>query len=170
MNRSLVRIVALAAMTSLVGCYGPFRLTKKLHAWNGQIGQKWVNEAAFVGMCIVPVYFFATLADAIVFNSVEFWTGSNPVASRVMDDGKHQVVMHYDSAGRRLRVDSFVSYRPHGTVVFEPGPDGTMTARDAAGRLLASALQVGDSVVVKGPDGKVLKRGDVSELASLSRP
>jgi hypothetical protein len=30
---------------------------------------------------IVPVYSVATLADAVFANTVEFWTGENPVAS-----------------------------------------------------------------------------------------
>ena len=40
-----------------------------------------MNELVFIALHIVPVYEIAYLADVIVFNSIEFWSGSNPVAS-----------------------------------------------------------------------------------------
>lgn len=71
---------ALAGIMILsVGCTGPFALTKKVHEWQTSPEEKWVDEAAFVGCVILPVYGIATLADAVIFNSVEFWTGDNPM-------------------------------------------------------------------------------------------
>ena len=49
----------------LSGCYGPFYLTRKVYHWNGQVGDKWVNEAVFLLLSWAPVYGFATLFDAI---------------------------------------------------------------------------------------------------------
>jgi hypothetical protein len=73
----------LAVAMLATGCYGPFTLTKKLHSWNGQVSEnKWAVEGVFlVTAVLLPVYGIATLADAIFFNSVEFWTGSNPLDS-----------------------------------------------------------------------------------------
>jgi len=36
----------------------------------------------FVAMCVIPVYEFCMLGDAVVFNTIEFWSGkeSNPIA------------------------------------------------------------------------------------------
>lgn len=90
MKNTMTRVVAMglivAAGVSLTGCYGPFRLTTKLHAWNGQVSQKkFVNELVFLGMCIIPAYEICVLGDALIFNSIEFWGGSNPIA---MKDGQ----------------------------------------------------------------------------------
>lgn len=72
----------LLAAAMLSGCYGPFLLTKKLHHWNGQVSEnRWVVEGVFLVCAWLPVYGIATLADAIIFNSVEFWTGDNPIDS-----------------------------------------------------------------------------------------
>lgn len=68
------------------GCYGPFRLTSKLHNWNGQVSQKKiVNELVFLGMCIIPAYEICVLGDALIFNSIEWWGGRNPIS---MKDGQ----------------------------------------------------------------------------------
>ena len=36
---------------------------------------------AGIGMHVIPVYGFAYFIDYLVLNTVEFWTGSNPLAS-----------------------------------------------------------------------------------------
>ena len=72
-------VAAVAACVLLTGCTGPFALTKKLHTWQTGFENKWVDEVAFLGCIILPVYSLSTLADGLIFNSVEFWTGENPM-------------------------------------------------------------------------------------------
>ena len=79
MKKFLLTLLTLSIL--LTGCTGPFALTKKVHKWQTGFDDKWVDEVAFLGLIIFPVYEFATLADAIVLNSVEFWTGDNPMDS-----------------------------------------------------------------------------------------
>jgi len=68
----------IAATLLAVGCYGPFNLTGKLYKWNGTVTEnRWANEGIFLGCVIIPVYTITLLGDAIIFNSVEFWTGKN---------------------------------------------------------------------------------------------
>lgn len=62
-------------------CIGSFGLWNNLKDWNQGISDKFVNELIFVAFHIVPVYEIAYLADILVLNSIEFWSGSNPVAS-----------------------------------------------------------------------------------------
>lgn len=157
----------LALGLAVTGCYGPFRLTKRLHSWNGQVGEKWVNEAAFVALVIVPVYGFAALADAIVFNSIEFWTGSNPMASgpKSIRQDTREAVLRYDAERRRLRVDSFERGRIVSTVILEPDAAGGMAARDAKGRLLARAVETNGVVRVTDAAGKELASGTPEELS-----
>lgn len=70
-------------------CIGSFALTNKLLNWNKQVGSKFVNELVFVAFWILPVYEVSGLADILVINSIEFWSGSNPVAQgRTVIDGQ----------------------------------------------------------------------------------
>lgn len=61
-------------------CIGSFGLFNKLKDWNQGIGNKFVNELVFLAFNIIPIYGVAYLADVLVLNSIEFWTGNNPVA------------------------------------------------------------------------------------------
>lgn len=82
-------VLSVAALMPLESCIGSFALTKKLLTWNNQVGDKFVNELVFVAFCIVPVYEIAALADVLVINSIEFWTGENPaMAQEKIIDGK----------------------------------------------------------------------------------
>lgn len=76
-------VVVLIGATGVLmsGCYGSFSLVTKLHNWNGQVSnKKFVNELVFFGLCIIPAYEIACLGDALIFNSIEFWGGNNPIA------------------------------------------------------------------------------------------
>ena len=88
--------VAVAATLSLslvsTSCIGSFSLTNKLLSWNQQVGNKFVNELVFFAFWILPVYEISALADILVLNSIEFWSGSNPVAKgRSVIDGRYLV-------------------------------------------------------------------------------
>jgi len=62
-------------------CYGPFKLTKSIYDWNGEVSDNGiVRSILFVGLVIIPVYGISLFIDAIFLNSIEFWTGSNPVS------------------------------------------------------------------------------------------
>lgn len=74
--------IALLLCGSMLGtsCIGSFKLSNKLLSWNKQVGNKFVNELVFVAFWILPVYEVSGLADLLVLNSIEFWSGKNPVA------------------------------------------------------------------------------------------
>ncbi len=49
----------------------------RLHAWNGTAtGNKIANSAIHLGLWVVPVYELAIVADFLIFNNVEFITGT----------------------------------------------------------------------------------------------
>lgn len=89
----------------LAGCMGKFALTGKIYAWNKKAASdRWVNEMIFVAFLIIPVYNLAMLADGIVFNSIQWWTGQNPVANagdqkRVLGDDGSEALMTLRSDG-----------------------------------------------------------------------
>ena len=83
MKRSKLTLVAVVLSGSLLfsSCVGSFGLFNRLSSWNQGVGNKFVNELVFLAFNIVPVYGVAYLADALVINSIEFWSGSNPMAN-----------------------------------------------------------------------------------------
>lgn len=69
-------------------CIGSFGAWNSLKDWNMGIGHKAVNELVFIAFHIIPVYEVAYLADVLVLNSIEFWSGSNPM----VDVGTEKVI------------------------------------------------------------------------------
>lgn len=63
---------------SLSSCIGSFSLFNKLLSWNRGINNKFASELVFL-VC-TPAYAFCGAADWLVLNTVEFWSGSNPIA------------------------------------------------------------------------------------------
>lgn len=87
-------IVGLLLATSLSGCFGHNGLVDRVLKFNLSTTQnRWGREALFLGMWIVPVYPVCTLVDVLVLNSVEFWSGSNPMNGRraVVDIPKSEI-------------------------------------------------------------------------------
>ena len=82
MKKSLkLSVLLLAATIMLSSCLGSFQLTNKVFKMNKSIGDKWVNELVFAACCILPVYEITLFVDAVVLNSIEFWTGEKLIAN-----------------------------------------------------------------------------------------
>lgn len=74
--------VTLASSLTLTSCIGSFGLSNKVLEWNKDVtGNKFVNELIFLVFWIAPVYEISIFADVVVLNTIEFWTGSNPMAA-----------------------------------------------------------------------------------------
>ena len=145
------------------GCIGHFRLTSSLLSWNHQISNKWVNELVFLGLAVMPVYAFSLLGDAFIFNTIEFWGGTNPISSTVEGDdavastrtfqaGEHKVVLERrdTEAGRQLTVRTYENDRLVERSDLVALGDGTVAKVDATGNVLA--------VAQPGPNGSILVR------------
>lgn len=83
MRKHSVVILALLLALSLTmsSCLGSLALTNKVRIWNRQISNKFINELVYVGLWIVPVYETCFISDILVLNSIEFWSGKNPINS-----------------------------------------------------------------------------------------
>ena len=71
--------LALVATIFMSSCMGSFNLTKKYYSFNKSLGDKWLNEVLFFASCIIPVYNVCLWVDAVVLNSIEFWTGEKVI-------------------------------------------------------------------------------------------
>ena len=93
-------VMLVAASILFSSCIGSFQLTSKVKNFNDGIGSKWVNELVFLAFCIVPVYELSALADVLVLNSIEFWTGKKSLA----DAGETKTIKN--SKGQDIEVKS----------------------------------------------------------------
>lgn len=149
MNRALLKPLGVAlTATSLLfasGCMGSFTLTKKIYRWNQHVsGDRWVNEIVFLVGLILPVYSLSLLADGVIFNSIQWWTGSNPVA----DAGQQKRVIGADGslAVMTLQADGSIAVK----------------ATSPEGDIATFALRrQGDQVTALGMDGSPL---DIARL------
>ena len=80
LHRTVALTVLLAFAPLATACFGSFTTTRKLVAFNKNISpNKWIQWFVFLGLTFIPVYWFANLFDVLFANSVEFWTGKNPI-------------------------------------------------------------------------------------------
>lgn len=76
----LIPCLALSVCVVNTSCMGSFGLLNKFSSWNQRAtGNKFVN--GFIGILLSPVYGFCFAADWFVFNTIEFWTGSQLIAA-----------------------------------------------------------------------------------------
>jgi len=136
------RVIAITVLCSSglfvsTGCFGTFTTVKRLYHWNNTVdANKWAKWGVFVATVVVPIYPSATLWDMVFTNSVEFWSGRNPmnepaafstetgeqVSMQLRDDGAVDVAIHSaDQPVTRLVVvpenDSIAAYDENGKLV-----------------------------------------------------
>lgn len=74
---------ALAASLLFSSCLGSFQAFNNLKDWNQEISDsRFVNNLVFWGLNIIPVYGLFFIGDTLIFNVIEFWSGSNPIAMK----------------------------------------------------------------------------------------
>ncbi len=79
-------VLSLAFLST--SCLGSFSAWNSLRDWNEDVADnKFVNNAIFWGLNIIPIYPLFYAGDVFIFNLVEFWTGDNPIA---MNEGEVQ--------------------------------------------------------------------------------
>lgn len=80
MKKATIKAAAclMASTVAFSSCIGSFGLFNKVLDWNKGISNKFVNEVVFI--LISPAYAVCGMVDLLVLNTVEFWSGSNPVA------------------------------------------------------------------------------------------
>ena len=78
-NMKRVILSALLVGLCFTSCVGPFNATKRLHTWNREIENLWLGEGVFVVFRFIYVYPLAAISDMLIFNSIEFWGGTNPI-------------------------------------------------------------------------------------------
>jgi hypothetical protein len=139
-------ILLLTVCVITAGCTGSFMLTKKVYNFHRQQEGKWVDELVFLGVVIIPVYGLATLGDAIIFNSIEFWSGENPIKASskessvvISANDDLKVILNYLTENNGIRIDSYASDKQTSTFILERSDSGVM-AKDVNGLVLYKAI------------------------------
>jgi hypothetical protein len=163
MNKLFKKIVVLVLVATMavmsVGCYGSFALTKKVHAWNGSLGNKWVVELVYL-VISYPVYGTAGFIDSVILNSIEFWTGTNPMASTMTSsDGS---VVAFNAETKEVTV-TYGSQKYSVAMV-----DGKATMKNADGVAIAYAESDANGVfTIKDMSGKVISQQNASDIEAM---
>jgi hypothetical protein len=149
-------LLLVAAVFALSACTGSFNLTQKVYDIHSSQEDQWVDEALFLALWIIPVYEIAIAGDLLIFNSIEFWTGDNPITVDSGDSEALRVSLSRSGTDRSLAVTAvgadgreisltlketeagMTAFDEAGNVVFVSVPDdaGGLAVRDANGDLL----------------------------------
>ena len=180
-HRIGIGLVAIALL--LNGCYGPFNLTRRLYNWNTQAGTtKWEREFVFLLLVALPVYELSAFGDAIIFNSMEFWTGKNPVdppayrkgalpapRTKRLARGDQEVLLTYTStpAGANLLIEQFRQGQGVGSLRVERR-GGRTAGYDDDGRLLFTAISLAEGgIVVHDASGQQVASYSAEQVQQL---
>jgi hypothetical protein len=126
-------------------------------------------------MIIIPVYMFSALLDAFIFNSIQFWSGNNPVkANDAGGDGVTRVVRLGGLTVTMAESDrgTTVTYERNGIVerraIIETSATGYRLINET-GALLAEAEMGRDgSVTLLDRDCQVVKQWSSDQLLALA--
>lgn len=94
-------VATLLCSMTMSSCIGSFRLTNSVLKWNNQVGSKFLNEVVFFAFWVLPVYEVTSLADLLVLNSIEFWSGRNPLeaSTKIVTTGESSYLIACDGKG-----------------------------------------------------------------------
>lgn len=143
------------------GCFGSFGATNALYDWNkGVSSSKWLQWLVFLVLIILPVYGLFMLADALVLNTIEFFSGKNPIGGGSADLGnghtlrssrtddpnlvKHEIRQDGELKRtvyvRRVNDQEMVLLDEHMTPAGRARilPDGSVQVLDGEGRVLST--------------------------------
>lgn len=78
---AIITVTAAILTGSLTGCIGQMATSAKVMKFNLEVVD---NRNARAGLYILmsPVYAISATADLFIFNTIEFWTGTNPISGK----------------------------------------------------------------------------------------
>lgn len=180
-KRIVAAIVVGSFLTVTTACYGPFNLTRNVYHWNsnikgsGEVNEKWMKEFVFFGMIIIPVYMFSALLDAFIFNSIQFWSGDNPVkatdeggdgATRIVKLGGVTVTMVESDRGMTVTYERNRIVERRATI--ETKVTGYRLINETGALLAEAEMGQDGSVTLLDRDCQVVKQWTSDQLLALA--
>ena len=147
MRAVFVSLLIAGLALSNTACIGRMATSGIVGKFNLSVTEdKWGRELTFLALYIIPVYPIAGAIDLIIVNSIEFWTGTNPISGepRLARVGETKYVVAADGS------EAFSTLREDGSIDLEiravdgsthfvnvTRVDGHVVARDSEGREVA---------------------------------
>ena len=147
---ALLLTLGMLAVGSM-GCIGQFGLSQKVRKFNLETSEdRWGREIIFVALYVIPVYPFAGLLDILIFNSVEFWQGTNPISDQPSvtplsfhevesDDGSRMQMTLRDDRSIDVEVEGSDGKRYFMNLI---QTENGVAARNEAGEIVVSAREM----------------------------
>jgi len=167
------RIIALLLVAVMVaGCTGSFELTKKVYNFHRGMDDKWMDEMAFIVVAYLPVYAIAILGDAIIFNTVEFWTDKNPIEAKratnlkVVEKDGLRAAMAYNPEDESIKVVSYKSGQRLSAFVLEKNSDCVVMKNNDGEVIYTSTKDKDGGITIQDADGQLVKYISPEEVIS----
>lgn len=78
MKKLIAIVVTTAMLSGITGCMGRHALTKSVEDFNlDTVHNRWGREGLFI--LLFPVSYVTNIVDLLFINSIEFWSGKNPI-------------------------------------------------------------------------------------------
>lgn len=169
-------VIGVLMLSLLSGCTGTFQLTRKVYNFHRSQPDKWMDEIMFLVVAWLPVYGLATTADALIFNSIEFWTGENPITTADADDlertyteGEKETTIAYNPETDQISVVAKNLGETTTEFVLERSDEG-VTAKDAAGNVMFQASQTDSgAMLIFDSNARLVREYSPDEVASLKK-
>jgi hypothetical protein len=101
--RYSVLLLTLGSITiTQTGCFGTFALTRKAYNWHDGVSNNKFVKSLLLWIPMAIVYSITAMLDVVIFNLIEFWSGSNPLS---MNEGDHEEQL-VTFKGERFRIEA----------------------------------------------------------------
>jgi hypothetical protein len=167
--RTGLGVAVLLALAPLAGggCYGAFPLTHSVYDINGAVHLGIFKTIVF-WIFAVTLYPLAMIADALVPNLIEFWTGVELPAASITDENGTHYAMQTTPDGRELTVTMSREGKETGTLRFVRVSATEMELRNADGALAGRMIRDGQgSIRLTDAQGKTMEVIDAQQVALL---
>lgn len=113
--KKLILPMLISGSVMLSGCLGQNALFNTVQDWNAKATEeKFVNQGISFAFWFLPVYGLTILADIVILNSVEFWTGTNPLSNK-----RAKVAGTTERVSDGLGNEALLTYQEDGSVQVE---------------------------------------------------
>lgn len=145
MNTKIKLALLIASSITLSGCVGSNAVTEKLMGFNVKVVDNRYARAG-VNFLLSPVYGFTLLSDVFVVNSIEFWSGTNPINGKPhVFDSKTETYIEVND-----KVDSSLHDAPIDPLTMTEPNNGTIRYLDENTIEMEVVLSNGESSKVIG--------------------
>jgi hypothetical protein len=168
-SRKVIAVALVAAMSPIMaGCFGKFPVTKTIYRLNKDMEPSILRQVVFWVFIIIPVYWVAMLADAVVFNLVDYWTGEGLAGGSTTNPDGSTVVLAPSADGREALMTLSRDGKVVSQVRFVRASDSLFEVRDAEGKLAGTVSRTpSGGLQFSDATGRVVGLLSAEQVASI---